>query len=163
MLHGKLWTAFGWTIHTSTNPNPRSLRNFPMQANGAEMLRLACCFAVEQGVRVCAPVHDAILIEAPLEELDMTLAATQKAMADARQHTLGGFVFAQRQKLCVIQTGTWMSVGRRCGIRYGRSIKGKQPGNNLCTVLTPPGHSATVPVHRCTPVQSYYLINNLIN
>ena len=38
-----------------------------MQANGAEMLRLACCFATERGVRVCAPVHDAILIEAPGE------------------------------------------------------------------------------------------------
>ena len=43
MLHGKLWTVFGWTVHTGTNPNPRFLRNFLMQANGAEMLRLACC------------------------------------------------------------------------------------------------------------------------
>ena len=39
--------------------------NFPMQANGAEMLRLACCLATERGIAVCAPVHDALLIEAP--------------------------------------------------------------------------------------------------
>ena len=36
-----------------------------MQANGAEMLRLACCLAIERGVKVCAPVHDAILIDRP--------------------------------------------------------------------------------------------------
>ena len=70
MLHGKLWTAFGWTVHTARPANPRFFRNFPMQANGAEMLRIACCLALDRGVRVCAPVHDAILIEAPLDELD---------------------------------------------------------------------------------------------
>jgi hypothetical protein len=39
MLHGKLWTVFGWTVRTGTNPNPRFLRNFLMQ----EMARR--CFA----------------------------------------------------------------------------------------------------------------------
>ena len=64
MLHGHLDTVFGWRVHVGSNVNPRSLRNFPMQANGAEMLRLACCLATERGVKVCAPVHDALLIEA---------------------------------------------------------------------------------------------------
>src|SRR5215467_7199288 len=41
MLNGELHTVFGWTIHVGPRANPRSLRNFPMQANGAEMLRLA--------------------------------------------------------------------------------------------------------------------------
>ena len=91
MLYGKLWTVFGWTIHTGENPNPRSLRNFPMQANGAEMLRLACCLCVERGIRVCAPVHDAILIEAPLETLDDTIQAAQAAMAEASRIVLDGF------------------------------------------------------------------------
>jgi len=90
MLHGKLWTSFGWTVHTGTNPNPRSLRNFPMQANGAEMLRLACCHAVERGIRVCAPVHDAILIESPLDSLDEAIGTAQQAMADASDTVLGG-------------------------------------------------------------------------
>ena len=64
MLTGKLQTVFGWTVRPGVDPNPRSLRNFPMQANGAEMLRLACMFGVEAGIKICAPVHDAILIEA---------------------------------------------------------------------------------------------------
>ena len=91
MLYGKLWTVFGWTIHVDDKPNPRSLRNFPMQANGAEMLRLACCLATERGVRVCAPVHDALLIEAPLELLDKAIADTQAAMAEASAIVLDDF------------------------------------------------------------------------
>lgn len=90
LLHGRLFTTFGWQVHTGSKPNPRSLRNFPMQANGAEMLRLACCFAVERGVRVCAPVHDAILIEAPLGELDGAVRTAQQAMAEASHNVLDG-------------------------------------------------------------------------
>ena len=45
-----------------------------MQANGAEMLRLACCLATERGIEVCAPVHDAVLICAPLDRLDADIA-----------------------------------------------------------------------------------------
>ena len=60
------YTVFGWKYHVTLNPKVRSIRNFPMQANGAEMLRLACCLATERGIEVCAPVHDAVLICAPL-------------------------------------------------------------------------------------------------
>ncbi|MEK7389666.1 MAG: DNA polymerase [Elusimicrobiota bacterium] len=90
MLHGRLWTVFGWTYHVGPQANPRSLRNFPMQANGAEMLRLACCLATERGIRVCAPVHDALLIEAPLDQLDRVVAETQAIMAQASAIVLGG-------------------------------------------------------------------------
>jgi hypothetical protein len=91
MLHGKLWTVFGWTVHTSANPNPRFLRNFLMQGNGAEMLRLACCLLVEAGIKVCAPVHDAVLIEAPLESLAEIVRETQQIMSDASAMVLAGF------------------------------------------------------------------------
>src|SRR5262249_51461549 len=56
MLTGSLYTVFGWRVHVGGNPNPRSLRNFPMQANGAEMLRLACCLGTERRIEICAPV-----------------------------------------------------------------------------------------------------------
>jgi DNA polymerase-1 len=91
MLHNKLWTVFGWTVHTGNNPNPRFLRNFMMQGNGSEMLRLACCMATEAGIRICAPVHDAILIEAPLDELDRVIEQTKTIMAEASAIVLGGF------------------------------------------------------------------------
>ena len=66
----KLWTTFGWRLNLSGRVNPRSLSNFPMQANGAEMLRFAIIFMITDGIEECAPVHDAVLIEAPLEELE---------------------------------------------------------------------------------------------
>ncbi len=91
LLLGSLHTVFDWRVHTGPDPNPRSLRNFPMQANGAEMLRLACCFLVEDGIHVCAPVHDALLIEAPLEVLDDTIIQTRHRMAEASQIVLAGF------------------------------------------------------------------------
>lgn len=99
MLHGKLWTSFGWTIHTSLPANHRFFRNFPMQANGAEMLRIACCLALERGVRVCAPVHDAILIEAPLDELNDAIATAQQAMSDASAAVLSGFRLGSEVKI----------------------------------------------------------------
>ena len=91
MLKGSLHTAFGWRIHVGAIVNPRSIQNFPMQGNGAEMLRLACCLVTEQGIRVCAPVHDALLIEAPLAELDDTVKRTQELMAEASRIVLDGF------------------------------------------------------------------------
>jgi DNA polymerase-1 len=91
MLFGWVQTVFGWRIHVGENPNPRSLRNFPVQANGAEMLRIACCLATERGIEVCAPVHDAVLICAPLDRLDAAIATTRAAMAEASRAVLDGF------------------------------------------------------------------------
>jgi hypothetical protein len=65
-----------------------------MQANGAEMLRLACIMATQAGIRVCAPVHDALLIEAPLEVLDEVVAQIQQIMKEASSIILGGFELA---------------------------------------------------------------------
>ena len=91
MLTGSLHTVFGWHIHIGENSNPRSLRNFPMQANGAEMLRIACCLATERGIEVCAPVHDAVLISAPLDRLDNDISQMRAAMAEASRAVLSGF------------------------------------------------------------------------
>jgi DNA polymerase-1 len=85
-----LSTVFGWTLRTENTPRPTTLRNFPMQANGAEMLRLACCLATERGVHVCAPVHDALLIEADAGQIDDAVVATRAAMAEASRIVLDG-------------------------------------------------------------------------
>ena len=54
------------------------------------MLRLACCLASDRGVQICAPVHDAILIEAPIDEIDAAVTVAQGAMADASAIVLDG-------------------------------------------------------------------------
>lgn len=91
MLTNLQTTVFGWPVHTSPDPNPRSARNFPMQGNGAEMLRLACCLATEAGLQVCAPVHDAILLEASTRDMPEHLAALREYMAQASHIVLDGF------------------------------------------------------------------------
>ncbi|MGK5083981.1 DNA polymerase [Bdellovibrionota bacterium FG-1] len=91
ILSGSLTTVFGWKIHVGPDANPRSLRNFPMQANGAEMLRLACCFAMDRGIQVGAPVHDAVLIVDALETLPSAILRTQEAMRQASAAILNGF------------------------------------------------------------------------
>jgi hypothetical protein len=89
ILNGKLWTTFGWEIRVSGQINARSLRNFPMQGNGAEILRLACCMGIEAGIKICCPVHDAVLIEAPTQEIDKKTGEMRSIMAEASRIVLG--------------------------------------------------------------------------
>ena len=90
MTTNTLHTSFDWHIHVGEDFNPRALRNFPMQGNGAEMMRIAACLATECGIEVCAPVHDAFLICAPLDRLDEDVERMQQAMAEASRAVLGG-------------------------------------------------------------------------
>jgi len=69
-----------------------------MQANGAEMLRLACCLGTENGIRICAPVHDAVLITAPISELDADIVTMRHYMEQASAIVLAGFKLATEAK-----------------------------------------------------------------
>jgi hypothetical protein len=91
MLTGRLQACFGWQVNVGPHANWRSLRNFPCQGNGSEMLRLACCLAVERGVRVVAPVHDAMLVEAPIHDIEEAVRRTRDAMEEASRAVLDGF------------------------------------------------------------------------
>jgi DNA polymerase I-like protein with 3'-5' exonuclease and polymerase domains len=91
VLAGKLQTVFGWTVHAGLKFNALSMRNFPMQANGSEMLRLACCDATEAGITICCPVHDAVLIEATAADIGPAVQAMQGHMVRASEIVLAGF------------------------------------------------------------------------
>jgi DNA polymerase family A len=91
MLHGSLHTVFGWHVRIGAASNSRSLRNYPMQGNGSEMMRIAACLATERGVEICAPVHDAFLICAPLDRLDADVETMRECMAEASRAVLSGF------------------------------------------------------------------------
>jgi DNA polymerase I-like protein with 3'-5' exonuclease and polymerase domains len=91
VLSGKLQAVFGWTLNVGQDANPRSLRNFPLQGNGSEMLRIACCLATERGIRVCAPIHDALLVEGPVDSIEEVVGETQRAMQEASEVVLSGF------------------------------------------------------------------------
>jgi hypothetical protein len=63
MLRRRIESVFGWPLRITTSPNQRTLYNFPMQSNGAEMLRLAAWRLCEAGIVPCMLVHDGILLE----------------------------------------------------------------------------------------------------
>ena len=116
MLTGSLHTVFGWRVQVPPRANTRSLGNFPMQANGAEMLRLACCLGTEQGIEVCAPVHDAVLICAPLDRLDAMLAADAGRHAGSIAVVLGRFELTSDAKWSAIPTVMPTHEVRKCGV-----------------------------------------------
>jgi hypothetical protein len=99
LLHRELHTVFGWKMRIGPIVNPCSLRNFPCQANGAEMLQWACWRACQLGVRVVAPLHDALLIEAPEREIDDVVGVAERAMQEASEAVLEGFQLRSRTKV----------------------------------------------------------------
>jgi hypothetical protein len=90
LLGKPLTTPFGWRIQVeSGTPKANTFLNWPMQANGAEMMRFACSFAVQRGIKLCAPIHDALLIEASIEQIDAEVERLKGCMTEASELVLG--------------------------------------------------------------------------
>ena len=92
LLGGELTTPFGWRyrLNPREQPNTRSVLNWPMQAGGSDMLRLACIDMIRQGVVICAPVHDAVLIEAPVDKIHEHVDVARNSMIRASSLVLNG-------------------------------------------------------------------------
>jgi DNA polymerase I-like protein with 3'-5' exonuclease and polymerase domains len=98
-FEGELHTLFGWYMHYRGRANHRSQRNFLLQANGAELLRLACCRVAEKEVVLIAPIHDAILIEAPIDRIEQDAAVAEVAMKEASREMFAGFEIKVDRKI----------------------------------------------------------------
>jgi DNA polymerase-1 len=87
---GVVSTAFGWTHHVGIigSINERSLRNWPVQSAGADILRIACILAARHKIKLLAPVHDACLVEAPTDRIDADVALMQEIMRRASRIVL---------------------------------------------------------------------------
>jgi hypothetical protein len=118
-------------IHDLTKPN--TVANFPMQANGAEMLRLACCRAVERGLKVIAPVHDAILLEAAEADIVEHVQALRQIMATASSIVLRGVLVLRTDATITRWPGRyeddrgramWATVNRLTTELQGRALTG---------------------------------------
>jgi hypothetical protein len=84
-------TPLGWIMQCPPGINPRTVRNFPIQSTGAEILHVACVLAERRGIRLVAPVHDAIMAEAPIEQAEDVSAALDRTMRDAAAVVLRGY------------------------------------------------------------------------
>jgi hypothetical protein len=82
-----LRTPFGHTLGFESDGavdfSVGTARNFHVQATAAEIMRLAAILATEAGIAVCAPVHDAFLIEAPIESIEREVERMKGFMAQA--------------------------------------------------------------------------------
>ena len=87
----ELSTPFGWVMQCPPGINPRTVRNFPIQSTGSEILHVACVMAERRGIQVVAPVHDAIMAEAPIDQVDDVSAALDRVMRDAAAVVLRGY------------------------------------------------------------------------
>jgi DNA polymerase I-like protein with 3'-5' exonuclease and polymerase domains len=97
---GTTRTVLGWTCTVGvTEFNERSIRNWPVQAHGAEILRVACIMAARRGIKLLAPVHDAVLIEAPIEQIEADVAKMQGIMRRAARTVLGGHELRSEAKI----------------------------------------------------------------
>jgi hypothetical protein len=89
LFSGEMQTQFGWRRRIVENPNVRSIQNWPVQSCGGEMMRAAAIASTEAGIAVCAPVHDAFLIMAPVDHLDADVAAMRAIMSAAAEAIIG--------------------------------------------------------------------------
>ena len=108
------------------SPNKRTLYNFPMQGNGAEMLRLAAWRLCEAGIVPSMLVHDGILLEVQNEE---QIAHAIEIMKAAGRDVCDGFEIGvdvdqmlRAWRAATRTSGRWRRrCGRRSWTRWRRS------------------------------------------
>jgi DNA polymerase-1 len=89
MLTNQLTSIYGWPLRVTAATKPNTIRNFPIQTNAAEAMRLAAIAATEAGLAI-VPVHDAFLLTSPLEQLERDTAALREIMRQAGIAVTGG-------------------------------------------------------------------------
>jgi DNA polymerase-1 len=90
-LELELRTPFGWVMQCPPGTNPRTIRNFPMQSTGSEILHAACIMAERRSIPIIAPVHDAIMVETAAGDAEEVSAALDRVMRDASAVVLRGY------------------------------------------------------------------------
>jgi len=81
---GMMHTVFGWRCATGISElNERSIRNWIIQSTCADMFRLASVWGIRHGLTLIAPVHDAVLLEAPEDRIEADVALMREIMRRA--------------------------------------------------------------------------------
>lgn len=92
----KVTTKFGWAHKLIAHqPGTRegtkllTLGNFPMQAHGGEILRFSCRFLIDNKIKIIATLHDEIMIEASIENIEEQTQLAQHIMQKAASIVCG--------------------------------------------------------------------------
>jgi DNA polymerase-1 len=136
MLSRRMESVFGWPLHISTSPNKRTLYNFPAQAGGSEMLRLAAVRLCEIGLVPSMLVHDGILVELEHEAQVAEVADVMRWAgrevcsgfeigADTDQKLMPGETYSDKREDAQAMWATIMAALQSVGINTRRLESGK--------------------------------------
>ena len=102
-LSGRIETPLGWTMEVSDirqgfmidggwetdGTRETTLQNWPMQATAGDILRVACIALADECFRIIFPLHDAILVEVDIPDIDYASARIALLMEEAARAVLG--------------------------------------------------------------------------
>ncbi|SFF95941.1 DNA polymerase [Neptunomonas qingdaonensis] len=80
-----------WRMWVTSATSLLTLRNWPIQATGADILRRSCSALAAAQIDVIGCLHDAILIEIPIASYQATINKAEEVMQDASAKVLSGF------------------------------------------------------------------------
>jgi hypothetical protein len=81
---GEMHTVYGWQCATGvTEFSENTIRNWPIQSTCADIFRLAYVWGSRHGLALIAPVHDAVLLEAPEDRIEADVALMREIMRRA--------------------------------------------------------------------------------
>jgi DNA polymerase I len=126
MLKRHVKSVGGWPLYLTTSPNQRTLYYCPMQAGGAEMLRLATWRLCEAGIVPIMLVHDGILFEESdhekLEHAGEIMRSAGRDVCrgleigvDVDQLLIGGARYRDKRPMAQRMWATILDVLRRIG------------------------------------------------
>lgn len=80
-----------WAARVTALSNPLAVRNWPVQAAGADIMRRAVIGLVDAGIDLRLTIHDAFLIRVPIAEQDKQVAKAIAVLKKASALVLDGF------------------------------------------------------------------------
>ena len=80
-----------WAARVTPLSNPLSVRNWPVQAAGADIMRRAVIGLYDAGIDLRLTVHDSFLIRVPIAEQEQQVAKAITVLKQASASVLGGF------------------------------------------------------------------------
>jgi DNA polymerase I-like protein with 3'-5' exonuclease and polymerase domains len=87
---GELVARDGWRCGINSRSSIFTARNWLIQANAAAIFRYASLLMRHLGIRIVAPVHDAVLIEASADQIERVVALATYCLQRASQRFLHG-------------------------------------------------------------------------
>lgn len=154
----KIQTDYGWTLHLQSFDRKENgtVKNFLMQATGAEILRVACYMLVQAGVKICAPVHDAILCEFDLNTVVDDVKKAESIMQEASKIVLNKPLKTESE-IVKYPDRYFDKKGIETWNRVNKIIAGIESGEIIVNYNEPTGKTAAKQIEKITRISK----NNL--